>query len=105
MEVRIEAHVYSYYENKMPTYRIWVNDNLYTEREFWTNSLENFIIENIILEVEPGDHTITIEKVRPRHGEWVWIERMKMTYENTNVDSGFEIKKQNKQIINFKVTG
>lgn len=103
MEVRIAAHVYSYYEHNAPTYRIWVNDNLYIEREFWTNPYENYVIENMIIDVEPGAHLLTIEKVRPRYGEWVWIERMLLTAKNYSSDMVFDIKKQDRQVIKFKI--
>ena len=104
MEVRIQAHVYSFYEHNAPTYRIWVNDNLYTEREFWTNPYENYVIENLIIDVEPGIHTLTLEKVRPRYGEWVWIERTLIEFENNTVDNLYGIEKQDKQTINFKIS-
>lgn len=104
MEVRIKAHLCAFYQHVVPTYRIWVNDNLYTEREFWINPLEDMIVENIIVEIEPGEHTITLEKVRPRNREWVWIERLLIVAGNNNYDIGFELKKQDKQVIPFKIT-
>lgn len=103
MEVRIQAYVYAYYESNPPIYRIWVNDNLHTEREFWVDPTELVIVEQIIIDVEPGEHTLTIEKVQPRHGSWVWIERTVVTAGDNGYDSKYEIKKQNKQVINFKI--
>lgn len=103
MEVRIQAQVYSFYEHNVPTYRIWVDDNLYVEREFWPDPIAHFIEELLIVDVDPGKHTITLEKVRPRYREWAWIERVIITKDNNTQDIGLEIKKQDRQVIEFTV--
>lgn len=103
MEVRIEAHVYAYYEQNIPTYRIWVNDNLYTEREYWPNCSINYIEEQMIIEVQPGKHKITLEKVRPKNAEWVWIERVIIYAEGNTQDIGLDLTKQDRQVIEFTV--
>lgn len=103
MEVRIEAHVYAFYEHNVPTYRIWVDDNLYTEREFWPDCNVSYIEEHLIVDVEPGKHTLKLEKIRPKNREWVWVERLVLTSDNKKQDIGLEITKQDKQIIEFTV--
>lgn len=104
MEVKISAHVYAYYEEIAPTYRIWVNNNLYLEREFWPNPLDHYIEEHMIVEIELGVHEIILEKIRPRHdNSCVWIERVCVSYENTMLDIGLDFSKNTKQVIHFKL--
>jgi hypothetical protein len=83
MIVKINADVYAYYEYQCPSYRIWVDDTLYNEREFWTDCLSNYIQEEMHVDLEPGMHSLTIEKISSPHAK-IWIEKAVVETENKN---------------------
>jgi hypothetical protein len=103
MLVQINAHVYSYYEHQCPIYRFWINDNLYNEREFWTDCLTNYIEEEMHVELEPGEHIFTIEKIKPPAYSKIWVEKLILNYNGIIKEMNFPVKPQNKQIIKFKI--
>lgn len=75
-EITIEADVYAVWE-KLPIYRIWVDDELMCERTFWIDPQKYFIREAIHVEIEPGPHALTIEQVDQRLGK-VFIKKLKI---------------------------
>lgn len=50
-------------ESPAPVYRLYVNEDLLTERTFVWPGYKNYIRENIVLDVNPGIHTVWIENV------------------------------------------
>lgn len=46
-----------------PKYRVYVDSDLLVERTFLWDNNKNFIQENLVLVVEPGAHTLKIERV------------------------------------------
>jgi hypothetical protein len=59
-EVVIKVDVYGRWDERAPIYRVYVDNDLLTERDFiWHN---NYICENIIVNLEPGMHTVKIEQ-------------------------------------------
>jgi hypothetical protein len=62
-EIVITVDVYGRWSERAPIYRVYVDDNLLTERDFiWNNS---FIRENIIVNLEPGEHSVKVEQTTP----------------------------------------
>ena len=47
-----------------PTYRIYVDGDLITERTYLWNNNHEYVREHIIVYLEPGNHTLKLEKVR-----------------------------------------
>lgn len=103
MLVKINAHVYAYFEYANPVYRYWINDTLYNEREFWTDCRTNYIMEEIHLKLDPGEHTFTIEKVPGVTNARIWIEKFDIIYDIKHISLDFPINPQNKQIIKFEI--
>lgn len=103
MIVQINAQVYAYYEHYCPVYRIWINDNLFIEREYWVDCLSNLIEEEIFAELDVGEHTLTLEKAKPFPNAKIWIENIILTYDNNRKELNFPIQPQDKQIIKFKI--
>jgi hypothetical protein len=56
-----------------PTYRIWVDDLLIVERDFWPDVNERVIREQIYLDLEAGEHTIKLENIPKKTVGKVWI--------------------------------
>jgi hypothetical protein len=61
--VRVLADVDCEWEGLKPTYRVYVNDEMFTERTWrWTDS---YLEEMLQIEAEPGDYTLRWELVPP----------------------------------------
>lgn len=59
----ITADVYAHWGEVSPRYRVYVDGDLLTERDFGWPGHEVFIRENIVVELEPGTHQLSIEQV------------------------------------------
>ena len=66
-ECSILVDVYASWSTGHPTYLVYVDDDLLTERDFTWPGPEVYIQENIIVNLEPGLHSVRIEHVN-RHG-------------------------------------
>jgi hypothetical protein len=61
--VRVLADVFCEWEGLNPIYRLYVNEELFTERTWnWTNE---YLEEIIKIEAEPGDYQLRWELVPP----------------------------------------
>ena len=61
--VRILSNIDCDWEGLSPVYRLYVNDELFSERTWiWTDSS---LEENLQIDAEPGDYTIRYELIEP----------------------------------------
>ena len=68
--VRVACNVYCRYEGLPPIYRVYINDELFTERT-WIWSEDLYLKEDIQIEAEPGDYSIRYELVPPNLAELI----------------------------------
>lgn len=59
----ISADVYAHSGDGNPRYRVYVDNDLLTERDFVWPTHEIFIRENITVDLAPGAHMLHIEQV------------------------------------------
>ena len=59
----ITADVYAHWGAVSPSYRVYVNNDLLTERDFGWPGHEVFIRENIVVDLNPGVHQLRIEQI------------------------------------------
>lgn len=59
----LTVDIYASYSDIPPRYRIYVDNNLLTERDFIWTPHDYYVQENIFVNLEPGVHTIAIEQV------------------------------------------
>jgi hypothetical protein len=59
----ITVDVYASWGDQPPRYRLYVDSDLLTERDFIWNSTNVFIRENIVVNLEPGLHTLKVEQI------------------------------------------
>ena len=59
----ITADVYAHWGAVSPSYRVYVNNDLLTERDFGWPGHEVFIRENIVVDLKPGKHELRIEQI------------------------------------------
>ena len=57
----IDVSVYCHWSEEPPVYRIYVDSDLITERTFSYPGYQNYIIEHLVCNLEPGIHTVRIE--------------------------------------------
>jgi hypothetical protein len=60
--------VHCYYSGANPRYRIYVDEDLITERTFVWNSDNQYIEEHVIIDAPIGQHTLRVENVDPSLG-------------------------------------
>ena len=66
--VRVVCNVACEWEGLPPIYRVYVNDELFTERT-WIWRDDFYLREEIQIEAEPGDYNIRYELVPPNLAE------------------------------------
>lgn len=65
----VALEVYCNWTDQPPRYRVYVNDELFSERTFiWDNSY--FLDEHLTIQGPPGTYNIRCENVDPEHGEF-----------------------------------
>lgn len=62
-DCRITVDVYASWSDKPPAYRVYVDKDLLTERDFIWSSHSQFIRENILVNLAPGKHTVIVEQI------------------------------------------
>jgi len=62
--VRVVCNLTCKWEGLPPIYRVYVNDELFTERS-WQWNEDFYLKEDIQIEAEPGDYAIRYELVPP----------------------------------------
>jgi len=61
MHTCIDVDVWCKYDGPAPTYRVYVDHEMLTERTFTWASKNNYIKEHLEVDIEPGWHEVRIE--------------------------------------------
>jgi hypothetical protein len=61
--VIVSFNLYCAWSAKAPTYRIYVNGELQTEREYKFDNKKVYLNERLPLYLEPGEYTIVVENL------------------------------------------
>lgn len=62
-EHKLTVDVYAHCGEGNPRYRVFVDNDLLTERDFTWPGHEIFIRENIIVNLNPGSHILKVEQI------------------------------------------
>ena len=76
--VEIKFDLHCNWGDRAPSYRIYVDKDLITERTFSWPGFHVFVKENVVVNLDPGFHYIRIENLNPELG--------KFTVKNLTVD-------------------
>ena len=68
--VSITVDVHCHWTDSPPRYRVYVDNDLLTERTFIWPGYQNFVRENIHVNLNPGQHELKIVNVDPRFGKF-----------------------------------
>lgn len=60
-DTKLEVDVHAHWNDEPPIYRIYVDEELFTERTFGWASFKNYITEHIFCNLENGLHNIKLE--------------------------------------------
>jgi len=63
MHTKLEVDVYSHWSDRPPIYRIYVDNEMFTERTFGWPSYQNYITEHIYCDLGIGVHTLSLENL------------------------------------------
>jgi hypothetical protein len=73
-ELKFDVHCY--YDGYSPRYRVYIDDDLITERTFiWRT--DQYIEENVVVEAPVGTHRFRVENVDPELGTFT-VENIKL---------------------------
>lgn len=82
--VRVVCNVYCEWEGLPPNYRVYINDELFTERTW--NWAENFYLEESLqINADPGEYQIRYELVPPHLAD-LRVSKPMVTYGCGTVD-------------------
>jgi len=74
-ELKFDVHCY--YDGINPRYRVYVDDDLITERTFVWDTKQQYVEETVILEAPSGTHRLRVENVDPALGTFA-VENIKL---------------------------
>jgi len=63
MEHKLEVDVHAHWSDNPPIYRLYVNDEMFSERTFGWPSYQIYIKEHMCCELETGVHTLRLENL------------------------------------------
>lgn len=65
MECKLEVDVHTHWNNTPPVYRLYVNNELFTERTFIWVSYQYYIREHLNCQLDNGIHVLRLENLQP----------------------------------------
>lgn len=68
--IKVEFDLYCSWNDTPPIYRIYCDDDLLTERTYFWRNDENYIRENLVINVAAGHHKIRVENLFPDLGRF-----------------------------------
>ena len=63
MEHKLEIDVHAHWNDIPPVYRLYIDDELFTERTFWQTPYQFYLTEHIFCNLDTGVHTFKIENL------------------------------------------
>lgn len=69
--VNVQFDVLCHWGDKEPVYRVYIDDELLTERTFIWPGFRNYVREMALVNLLPGKHNIRIENLTPERGTFV----------------------------------
>ena len=66
--IKLEIDLYCSIVREHVPYRLYINDELMTERDYIWDNTKEYITEGVPLFLDHGTHTINIENLNPNNG-------------------------------------
>jgi len=90
--VRIVFDLYCQRDNlsHKPEYRVFVNNELFTERT-WRAAATEYIQEALPINAEPGDYTVRVDNLTPNFGKFI-MRNLHCTSNNATIIDSYNFK-------------
>lgn len=88
LEIDLFAELNPKFSEGIP-YRLYINDELMTERDYIWNNETHYLTEVVPLFLDPGIHTINIENLKPKNGS-LMINTIRVNGETITLINGKE---------------
>ena len=88
---KLEIDLFCNIRRDKVAYRLYVNDELMTERDYIWDNKTHYLTEIVPLDIEPGTHTIKVENLNPDNGEFS-INTIRLNGEITTLYNGQEFR-------------
>jgi hypothetical protein len=72
-EALITVDIYCRWEADPKAYRIYIYDELLTERTYHWRKTDQYVKENIVIAASPGTHQFRLESVDPKFRGFYWL--------------------------------
>jgi hypothetical protein len=82
--VQVQCNVFCKWDGNDTRYRVYVNDELFTERSWIWSGKEYYLEEIITIEAPPGLYEIKYELLEPTHSK-LGIKNMQVTSGNATI--------------------
>jgi len=89
--VQVHCDVYCKWDGNDTRYRLYVNDELFTERSWIWHDKEYYLEEMITIEAPPGLYEIKYELVNPTHSQ-LGIKNMRVTNGSAKLHKHFRLE-------------
>lgn len=99
-DTKLEVDVHSHWNDEPPVYRIFVDEELFTERTFRLPSFRNFIREHIFCNLDNGLHSVKLE----HSGKDCRFDLVNLKLNNNLIDAKFLDIQPDKIVWNFIVS-
>jgi len=100
VECKIQVQVHAHWSDNAPGYRIYVDNDLLTERTFGWISYQYYILENIICELNDGSHTLKLQNLDKKHSRF---ELTGLTVNGKSIDSHLYATTESELLWNFTI--
>jgi len=87
-DLRIEVDVYCNWQTEPQAYRLYIDNDLYTERTYIWRNPHQWVREILIAELTPGSHSITLQPVNNQFNGFTLV--------NFAVDNKFQMLENGK---------
>jgi hypothetical protein len=82
--VAVQFDLYCNWSQKEPVYRVYVDNDLITERTFVWPGYQHYIRENFMIAVKHGEHNIKIENLNPDTAKFT-VKRVRVDEQDTDI--------------------
>ena len=72
-EHTLSVDVYASWGDVSPRYRVYVDTDLLTERDFIWSGTEQYVREHVIVNLNPGEHTLRVEQINTGGIFWIFL--------------------------------
>lgn len=82
--VEVQFDLYCHWSHKEPVYRIYVDEDLITERTFSWPGFQNYVRENFAIAVKHGEHFLRIENLNPNTAKFT-VKRVRVDEKDADI--------------------